>query len=188
MTMPAAPSLAAPSQVAPSLVAPLPPVPDPTGADALAGLRDIHLPPDVPFWPPAPGWFALAGLVLLALLVLAVREWMWRQTMAYQAMRAFEAAIAAPGTDAQAVAAAAAGVMRRLVRAQSGDDEAVLTDAQWTRLLMAGRRGFSPAQARFLARAPYLPPGAVPPEAAASSDIAPAVLTAAVRRWIRGRA
>lgn len=187
MTTPAAPA-SPPASLAPASLAPLPPVPDPSGADALAGLRDIHLPPDVPFWPPAPGWFALAGLVVLVLLVLAVREWLWRQTVAYQAMRAFEAAIAVRGADAQAIAAAAAGVMRRLVRAQYGEDRATPTEAQWIALLMDGRRGFSATQARFLARAPYLPPGAVPPDATGASDIAPAALTAAVRRWIRGRA
>lgn len=176
MTMPAAPATPASA------------VPAPAGDDPLAGLRDIHLPPDVPFWPPAPGWFALAGLVVLVLLVLAVREWLWRQTVAYQAMRAFDAAVAAPDADAQSVAVAAAGVLRRLVRAQSGTDGAARAEAEWIALLMAGRRGFSPAQARFLARAPYLPPGAVPAEATATSDLAPAALKVAVRRWIRGRA
>lgn len=173
---------------APPVSVPRAPDAAPAGDDPLAGLPDIHLPPDVPFWPPAPGWFALAGLAVLVLLVLAVREWMWRQTVAYQAMRAFDAAIAVPGTDAQAMAAAASGVLRRLVRAQSGHDGAARNEAEWIALLMAGRRGFTPAQARFLARAPYLPPGAVPPEATVGPELAPATLRAAVRRWIRGRA
>jgi len=38
--------------------------------DALAGLRDIHLPEAVAYWPPAPGWwillFCLAGAVVWA--------------------------------------------------------------------------------------------------------------------------
>jgi len=35
-------------------------------------LRDIHLPPPVSWWPPAPGWWILAGTVLLLAILLAV--------------------------------------------------------------------------------------------------------------------
>lgn len=48
----------------------------PPGADPLAGLRGIHLPPPPGAWPPAPGWWLL-GALLLAALVLLVR-WLWR--------------------------------------------------------------------------------------------------------------
>ncbi|WP_114238916.1 DUF4381 family protein [Dyella sp. C9] len=37
-------------------------------------LRDIHLPPSPSWWPPAPGWWMLAGLLLIALAMLA---WWW---------------------------------------------------------------------------------------------------------------
>ncbi|MEZ5560390.1 MAG: DUF4381 domain-containing protein [Pseudomonadales bacterium] len=41
--------------------------------DVLQQLRDIHLPADPSWWPPAPGWWLLALLVLLALALLARR-------------------------------------------------------------------------------------------------------------------
>jgi hypothetical protein len=39
--------------------------PTPPAADPLAQLRDIHLPAPVAWWPPAPGWWLLAGATLL---------------------------------------------------------------------------------------------------------------------------
>lgn len=45
-------------------------------------LRDIHLPPEPPFWPPAPGWW------LLALLFVAALAWVsWRLYRAWQSRR-----------------------------------------------------------------------------------------------------
>ena len=46
------------------------PQPDPAQAELLSrltDLRDVALPTPVSGWPPAPGWWALAGLLLLAL-------------------------------------------------------------------------------------------------------------------------
>lgn len=172
MTTPAAPDYSTPD------------VPVPPGAeDPLAGLRDIHLPPDVPVWPLAPGWYGLAGLIVLVLVVLAIREWRWRQTLAYKALKAFDTELNAAGADdAQTVAVAAAGVIRRLVQAQSGAQPAALTGEAFARLLASGRRGLGAVEAAFLARAPYLPPGA------AAGDVPPDALASAVRRFIRARA
>ncbi|MEP9355352.1 DUF4381 domain-containing protein [Xanthobacter sp. KR7-65] len=173
--------------IAPAMAAPdfsTPTVPGSPGTeDPLAALRDIHLPPEVPVWPPAPGWYALAGLVVLVLIVLAIREWRWRQTLAYKALKAFDAALGPPGAaDAQQVAVAASDVLRRLVRAQGGDRQAALTGAAWSGLLASGRRGLAPAEAAFLAEAPYVPPGS------AAGGVSADALAAAVRRFIRARA
>ena len=39
-------------------------------------LRDIHLPAPVGWWPPAPGWWLLAGLMLAVIIWLF---WRWQQ-------------------------------------------------------------------------------------------------------------
>ena len=44
--------------------------------DALKGLHDIHLPAPVSIWPPAPGWWLLALLIVLLLLA---GIWLWRR-------------------------------------------------------------------------------------------------------------
>ncbi len=57
------------------------------GVDLLSQLRDIHGAPEAPFWPPAPGWWALA-LVTLLLLALGLRALVrrWRVRRRRQAL------------------------------------------------------------------------------------------------------
>ena len=46
----------------------------PTGLDRL---HDIVLPPPIPWWPPAPGWYVVLGVLLLA--GLAAAWWSWKR-------------------------------------------------------------------------------------------------------------
>ncbi len=50
--------------------------------DPLATLRDIHLPPPISWWPPAPGWFALIGLVLVLVLIVIFITYRWQRKIA----------------------------------------------------------------------------------------------------------
>ncbi|PCJ45992.1 MAG: hypothetical protein COA74_14645 [Gammaproteobacteria bacterium] len=45
------------------------------GENPLQNLRDIHLPDSVSFWPPAPGWWILAFLVLSLICWLIWKVW-----------------------------------------------------------------------------------------------------------------
>lgn len=45
---------------------------DPTSLD---NLHDLVIPPSIPWWPPAPGWYALGALLAVAAAWLAWRSW-----------------------------------------------------------------------------------------------------------------
>ena len=48
--------------------------------DPLQQLRDIHLPADPSWWPPAPGWWVLLLVAVCALVWLCLRTWLyWRR-------------------------------------------------------------------------------------------------------------
>jgi hypothetical protein len=79
---------------------------DPTFDPSQLPLRDIHLPDAVPFWPPAPGWWLLAAVVVGVLVVLGVRRWLHRQ------QRAALRAIAAIRSELESGAVPGEGVQR----------------------------------------------------------------------------
>lgn len=51
--------------------------------DPLANLRDVHLPEAVSAWPPAPGWWVVAALLITALGALALLAWRRHQQRGY---------------------------------------------------------------------------------------------------------
>lgn len=164
----------------------MPPAPAIAGGDPLANLRDIRLPEAVAFWPPAPGWWMLAGLVLAFLLIAAAMEWRRRQTLAYRVARDWRAMARDTRrfADTRALAAEGALLMRRvLVSTPRAPQAASLTGQAWQDFLSSGKNGLPAEIGAFVALAPYLPPGAKPPP-----GIERGALADAVARWIRGNA
>ncbi|MFT4563736.1 MAG: hypothetical protein ACI9BW_003494 [Gammaproteobacteria bacterium] len=55
-------------------------------------LRDIHIPDPISWWPLASGWWALVGLLLLAIVIgIALRIWLQRHRVRRAAVREFVA-------------------------------------------------------------------------------------------------
>ncbi|MDE1570223.1 DUF4381 domain-containing protein [Aquabacter sediminis] len=162
----------------------LPPSPlDPPGQELLAQLRGLHLPGEVPFWPLAPGWWMLAGALVVVLLIALYLEWRRRQTLSYkvrQQVKAIAADLKAH-PDARSVAAASAILLRRVVVSRGRDEAAVtFTGPAWEEVLATGKGGMGGEVARFVALAPY-----VPPHAPGGDGVPRAALVAALCHWIK---
>lgn len=136
--------------------------------DALAQLKDIHLPEPVPAWPPAPGWWLLAGLLFALLLwvILRLRSWR-RQTRAQRAARRELAALTRhyrKTGDAPALVRALSVLLRRTALSYA-DPAAVagLTGTSWLQFLdrIAGGTEFSAGPGAVLAQGPYQPTATV---------------------------
>jgi hypothetical protein len=55
-----------------------------TPATSLDRLHDLALPPAVPWWPPAPGWYVVFALALFAAAWITLRAWKRWQSNAYR--------------------------------------------------------------------------------------------------------
>ncbi len=134
----------------------------PAMPDPLAGLRDWHLPAPVSWWPPAPGWWLLAGLALGAIALAFV---LWRrrrrQGAAVRAalgeLQALRGQLGA-GLDPGGFAAAVSILLRRLALTRFPRERvAGLSGASWLAFLDAtgGGDAFTRGPGRVLADLPY---------------------------------
>jgi len=131
-----------------------------TAQDALATLRDIHLPEPVAFWPPAPGWWLVLGAALGA----AALVWVWRgrrraslRAAASEELLALEFAYL-EGRDPTNLAVGLSGLLRRvaLMKFERGDVAALHGEEWMTFLASAGLdAGISREVAEELERAVY---------------------------------
>lgn len=117
----------------------------PVSPDALAALRDIHLPEAVSFWPLAPGWWMLAALLVAAAAAVLVVRQRRRRSAKRAALRLLEAAARDFETkrDPHALAVALSGLLRRVALVRFARQEVASLHG-------AGRHSFlTRAQGRF---------------------------------------
>ena len=123
-------------------------------------LRDIHAPAPPDIWPPAPGWWVLAGVVLV---LLALGGW-WlyrRYRLAQRRRRILDQLAALPGRATGALLAAeVSALLKRVALARYPRTEvASLTGTPWLELLdrTGGGGRFARGPGRALAEGPYAP-------------------------------
>lgn len=121
-------------------------------------LRDIHLPPQPGFWPPAPGWW------LLTLLILALLGWLATRLRRRLARRRLQrrvladlAALTGSEDPAQAAAAVSALLKRVALTRFPRREVAPLVGEPWLAFLdrTGGDGRFRTGPGRPLAEAPY---------------------------------
>ena len=149
-------------------------------------LRDIHGLDAAPWWPLAPGWWYLAGLVCLLLLLIGLRYWLfyhagwlgWRGDARRQ-LRGLKKSLATE--DPHAVAGRLSELLRRIAMVRSGRQQAAgLTGDRWLLWLAEqDNSGYDwERHGQILLTAPYMPP------AMAIERNELATLIRAATRWI----
>lgn len=144
----------------------------------LSQLRDIHLPPPVSWWPPAPGWWALAALLLLTL---GLGLWLLRRRRRNRWRRRALAELAQlRGTDDGQLVRGVSVLLRRVAISRFPQAEvAALTGEAWLkfldRTLGDGSTAFRSGDGRALIVGPYT----------AAAEVNGAALLALCERWLR---
>lgn len=154
-----------------------------TRDQALAQLRDIHMPDAVPFWPLAPGWWMLAGLAVAALAAAVWLVWHHRTRLRREARRELDrlSETFARTGDRAALAAGISALLKRVALARFDPDRvAALHGEGWTGFLneTARRPVFIGDSGVAVARAAWAPHDAL------GVEIDGAALLGAARSWI----
>jgi hypothetical protein len=105
---------------------------------SLDRLHDIATPPPVPWWPPAPAWYALGAIMVVLLAVLAWRVVAWRLRNRYRRAALAELAeLEATAGEPRALAALAELVKRVALAAFPRERVASLAGHDWLAFLDA---------------------------------------------------
>ncbi|HEX5126979.1 MAG TPA: DUF4381 domain-containing protein [Rhodocyclaceae bacterium] len=136
---------------------------------ALSGLRDIHLPPPISWWPPAPGWWLLVALVPLLGLVFYIvlrlrRRNRWR-VVALAELTHLRQQYAAQNLSAQKLVGELSVLLRRVAISRFPREQvASLSGEAWLEFLdhaLGDEAVFKTDGGRLLSVAPYLPSTAI---------------------------
>ncbi len=149
--------------------------------DPLTKLRDLHLPEAVSAWPPAPGWWILA-LLLLAALLLTVYRWRHhRQKNLYRRLALQELVqLQSSNITAQAYLQSLNGLLKQTVQAASGQSStASMSGQQWLHYLnqSGNTNEFTEGVGEILLQGPYQ---------AHCENYDQKALTQLVKQWIKG--
>lgn len=131
--------------------------PDPTSLDRM---HDLVAPPPVPWWPPAPGWYWVLGILLVALVYLAGCAFSRWQKNRYrrEALAEYHRLTAGLSGDRVGVMTGLAELVKRAaVSAFPRTEVASLTGDGWLAFLdrSAGMKGFSSETGWLLEKAAY---------------------------------
>lgn len=133
-------------------------------------LRDLHLPTDIGWWPLAPGWWLLAGLLVLALLYLVYRLWRsWSRAAPRRAalaeFRQLRDQFDRDNNLVSFVNGISTLLRRAMLSCQPRRDIAGVVGEEWLRILDRGmkRPGFQDGIGRCLADLPYRAEAALQP-------------------------
>jgi hypothetical protein len=154
---------------------------NPDATNLLAQLRDIHGAPPTHWWPPAPGWWLLSVLLLLAL-AWGVRRYLVARSRRLRRQRLLDhldmlAQTVSPEREPRAFLAAVNALLKLVaLRAFPERDCAPMRGAEWVAFLSSGLADDSAMPAlEALAEGPYQPQ----PRFDADS------LASVARQWIR---
>jgi hypothetical protein len=146
-------------------------------APATLELRDIHLPADPPLWPPAPGWWLVSALFLVALALGGQRAWrahrvQVRRRRILDELTELGARLGQEGNGAELAAGVSALLKRIALTRFDRMEVAHLTGTAWLEFLdrHGGGGAFAQGPGRVLADGPYAPTSTV--EANALLDLA----------------
>lgn len=148
----------------------------------LEQLRDIRLPDPIAWWPLAPGWWALAGVCLLAVFVGFAWSIMRRRTIRFAALKELQRLrLQGVSRDLSGYATEVSALLRRVAIRRNGRSAGLLNGGDWVGFLSAGKVGMDAKWATVLAEAPY-----APGQSANAPDVSS--LTDAAEIWIRRHA
>lgn len=134
---------------------------DPTSLDRL---HDIVPPPSVPWWPPAPAWYWVLGLLCIAIVVWLLRAFMHWQRNRYRRealaeLAKHESALRDASQRGDALTALAELLKRTAITAFPRADVASLTGATWDGFLdrTAAKKSFAQGSGSLLEASAYDP-------------------------------
>ena len=130
----------------------------------LSGLRDIHLPLEPSWWPPAMGWWILTGIAILAILIAGFMFYVWYNSPCQYALRELKTLFREAPNSVWAARRLSVLLKRIVLLLYPRSPVATLTDEAWiTFLTDKTKSAFNEEQLNLLAMAPYMPENAVPP-------------------------